>query len=78
MEIEHQLGNGMPINATVYSGERHVCTRVDKFQNGLHYKILLHALYESSICQVPESWLHFATVTSGIMEDELLLYCTII
>ena len=35
MEIEHQLGNGMPINATTYSGERHVCTRIDKFQSGL-------------------------------------------
>ena len=25
----------MPINATAYIGERHVCTRIDKFQNGL-------------------------------------------
>ena len=25
----------MPINAMVYSGKRHVCTRIDKFQNGL-------------------------------------------
>ena len=35
MEIKHQLGNGMLINAMAYSGERHVCTRLDKFQNGL-------------------------------------------
>ena len=32
---EHQLGNGMAINATAYIGECHVCTRIDKFQNGL-------------------------------------------
>ena len=25
----------MPINATAYSGERHVCTMIDMFQNGL-------------------------------------------
>ena len=35
MEIEHQLGNGMQINVTAYIGEPHVCTRIDKFQNGL-------------------------------------------
>ena len=31
MEIEHKLGNGMVINATVYIGKCHVCTRIDKF-----------------------------------------------
>ena len=35
MEIKHQLWNGMPIHATAYIGELHVCTRIYKFQHGL-------------------------------------------
>ena len=35
MEIEDQLGDGMSSTATVNSVERHVCTIMDKFQNGL-------------------------------------------
>ena len=34
MEIEDKLGDGMS-SATVYSGERNICARIDKFQNGL-------------------------------------------
>ena len=30
-----KLGNGMSINATAYNGERHVCTKIDQFQNGM-------------------------------------------
>ena len=35
MEIEHQLGNGMAINATAYIGERHVLTRIETDWHGL-------------------------------------------
>ena len=35
MEIEHLLGNGMPIHATAYNSERHICTGKDNFQNTL-------------------------------------------
>ena len=35
MKIEDQLGDGVSSTATVYGGERHVCTRIDKLQNGL-------------------------------------------
>ena len=35
--MEDQLGDGtcMSSTATAYIGERHVCKRIDKFQNGL-------------------------------------------
>ena len=34
-EIKDQLSDSMSSTTTVYINERHVCTRIDKFQNGL-------------------------------------------
>ena len=35
METEDHPGDGMSRTVTTYSGERHICARIDTFQNGL-------------------------------------------
>ena len=48
MEIEDQLCDGISSTATAYSGERHVCTKIDKFQNGLEQFTKLPANFDST------------------------------
>ena len=38
----------MPINATAYIDERHICTRIEKFQNGLVRFTKLSANFDST------------------------------
>ena len=84
MEIEHPLGNGMSTNATAHISERHICTRIDKFQIGLARFTIHSANSESTgekvICLknlLSKPWPISRTVRHLSTPLTTVMYCTV-
>ena len=71
MEIEDQLGDGVSSTAMSYSGKRHVCTRIDKYQNNLARFTKLPANSDWRKSEIKKKklfkpWPFFRTVCRGV------------